>query len=58
MGRLEKQREIAAKIVQKIKEVDFAKENYKQKLLATEQTRQSILDNKLKPKGKLLTKKN
>lgn len=57
MRRLDKQRDIATKIVQKIKEVDFAKENYKQNLLATEKSRQSILDSKLKPKGKLFTKK-
>lgn len=56
-GRLDAQRELAQNIVQRIKEVDTAKEIYQQKLRATEQERQSILDSKLKPKGKLLIKK-
>lgn len=57
-GRLDQQREIARKIVQGIQEVDFAKEFYQQKLDTVENERQNILDNKLKPKGRLLAKKD
>lgn len=55
--RLDCQRQIAQKIVKGIQEVDFAKQRYQSKLLATEEERQSLLDGKLKPKGKLLLKK-
>lgn len=56
-SRVEQQRELARKIIQGIREVDSAKIEYQRKLRATEEERQSILDSKLKPKGKLLTKK-
>lgn len=55
--RVEQQRDLAKKIIQGIREVDSAKIEYKRKLLATEEERQSILNSKLKPKGKLLIKK-
>lgn len=55
--RLIQQRELAKKIVQGIMEVDFAKQEYQRKLIATEEERQSILNSKLRPKGKFLTKK-
>lgn len=56
-GRVEAQREIARKIIQGIREVDSAKEWHQHRLQATEEERKSILDSKLKPKGKLLSKK-
>lgn len=56
--RVELQRDLARKIVQGIREVDSAKVGYQRKLHAKEDERQSILDSKLKPKGKLLTKKS
>lgn len=55
--RVEAQRELAKKIIQGIREVDSAKMAHQQRLQATEEERQSILDSKLKPKGKFLTKK-
>lgn len=57
-NRILKQRDLALKIIRSIKEVDDAKEMHQQRLRATEEERQSILDSKLKPKGKLLTKKH
>lgn len=56
-GRLDRQRVLAQKIVSQIKEVDFAKRLHQENLAATERERQSIIDNKLKPKGNLLLKK-
>ena len=56
-SRVEQQRELARKIIQGIREVDSAKIEYQRKLDAKEEHRQSILDSKLKPKGKLLIKK-
>lgn len=55
--RVEQQRELARNIIQGIREVDSAKVEYKRKLMATEEERQRILDSKLKPKGRLLSKK-
>lgn len=56
-SRVEQQRDLARKIIQGIREVDSAKIGYQQKLRAKEEERHSILNSKLKPKGKLLTKK-
>lgn len=56
--RLDQQLQIARKIVQGIHEVDFAKLEYARKLDAIENERKDILDNKLKPKGRLLSKKD
>ncbi|XP_031625435.1 39S ribosomal protein L52, mitochondrial [Contarinia nasturtii] len=56
-ARLDRQRDIADKIVKGLYEVDFAKELYQNKLRATEEERKQLLDSKLKPKGKLLLKK-
>lgn len=56
--RVEIQRDLAKKIIQGIREVDSAKIGYQQKLKAKEEERQSILNSKLKPKGKLLSKKS
>lgn len=56
-ARLDRQRDLAQKIVKSIKEIDDAKQLYQQKLLATEEERKAILDSKLKPKGKLWAKK-
>lgn len=56
-GRVMQQRELAKKIVEQIKEVDFAKQHHQQRLRAAEEEKQNILDSKLKPKGRLLEKK-
>lgn len=56
-SRVKKQREYAQKIVTAIKEVDFAKERYQRLTKEEADKRQSIIDGKLKPKGKLLLKK-
>lgn len=56
--RLDQQLQIARKIVQGIHEVDFAKREYARKLDAIENERKDILDKKLKPKGRLLSKKD
>lgn len=55
--RVQKQREYAQKIVTAIKEVDFAKDRYQRLTKAEADKRQSIIDGKLKPKGKVLLKK-
>ncbi|XP_055304182.1 39S ribosomal protein L52, mitochondrial [Sitodiplosis mosellana] len=57
-ARLDRQRELAAKIVKNIKELDDAKQMYQQKLVATEEERKAILESKLKPKGRFLAKKD
>lgn len=57
LNRVENQRELARKIIQGIREVDKAKVDYQQKLKGIEEEKQSILNSKLKPKGKLLAKK-
>lgn len=56
--RLDQQLQIARKIVQGIYEVDFAKREYARKLDAVENERKDILEKKLKPKGRLLSKKD
>ena len=52
------QEEYAKKIVIGIRELDFAKERYRQIQNDTQTARQQIIDSKLKPKGdKLLNRK-
>ncbi|PZC78754.1 hypothetical protein B5X24_HaOG217212 [Helicoverpa armigera] len=55
--RIIKQREMAAKIVEMCSELDFAKERYQNMEAEKEQERQSILANRLKPKGTALNEK-
>lgn len=54
---MEKQQEIATKIVTLCSELDFAKERYKQAEEAKEQERQTVMGNRLKPKGQALLQK-
>lgn len=56
--RLDQQLQIVRKIVEGIHEVDFAKHRYARKLDVIEKKRKDILDNKLAPKGRLLSKKD
>lgn len=56
--RLQRQQKIASRIVEGIDEIDFAKERYQKSLHAREQTRQQIVNSKLKPKGILLNEQN
>lgn len=53
-NRIIKQQEIAAKILQLSGEIDFAVERHKQNLQLEKQQVETILKNKLKPKGKAL----
>lgn len=55
--RLDQQLQLAGKIVQGIHEVEFAKREYVRTLDAIEEERKGILDNKLRPKGRLLSEK-
>ncbi|XP_004520622.1 39S ribosomal protein L52, mitochondrial [Ceratitis capitata] len=55
--RLQKQQEIAAKIVTLNGELDFAKKRYARIQAEKNSERENILNNKLKPKGHLLLKK-
>lgn len=52
-----RQREYATEIVEKIKEIDFAKERYQKLQKQKVEEREAILNNKLKPKGIQLLKK-
>ncbi|XP_011879513.1 PREDICTED: 39S ribosomal protein L52, mitochondrial [Vollenhovia emeryi] len=56
-ARLDKQREYAAKIIKLVSEIDHAVERHHRLKEKEKQERQQILDNKLKPKGDLLLKK-
>ncbi|XP_014488844.1 PREDICTED: 39S ribosomal protein L52, mitochondrial [Dinoponera quadriceps] len=53
-ARLDKQREYAARIIELVKEVDFAVERHAKMQEEKMRSRQEILNNKLKPKGDLL----
>ncbi|CAH2039303.1 unnamed protein product, partial [Iphiclides podalirius] len=55
--RMLKNREVAAKIVELSTELDFAKSRHQKLLDAKERERQTILQNRLKPKGNALLKK-
>lgn len=52
-----KNREFASRIVELSAELDFAKSRHQQMLDAKEEEKQTILRNRLKPKGKALRKK-
>ncbi|KAL4721490.1 hypothetical protein ACJJTC_018371 [Scirpophaga incertulas] len=54
--RLMRQRELASKIVESISELDFAKQRYQDMLHAKEEEKQRIINNRLKPKGKVVLK--
>lgn len=54
--RLIKQREIATRIIQLSKEIDYAVERHKNHLEKQEEYKKNILENKLQPKGHLLLK--
>ncbi|XP_072758515.1 large ribosomal subunit protein mL52 [Anoplolepis gracilipes] len=56
-ARLDKQRGYAAKIVKLVGEIDYAVERHAKRQEKETQRRQEILNNKLKPKGDLLLKK-
>lgn len=51
-----RQREMAARIVQLSKELDFAKDRHRSIQEKVVADKQAILDSKLKPKGHLLLK--
>ncbi|EGI61563.1 PREDICTED: 39S ribosomal protein L52, mitochondrial [Acromyrmex echinatior] len=53
-ARLDKQRDYAAKIIKLVGEVDFAVERHTRMQEKEKEKRQTILNNKLKPKGDLL----
>ncbi|EFN76699.1 hypothetical protein EAI_05066 [Harpegnathos saltator] len=54
---MEKQQEYATRIIQLVGEIDSAVERHAKMQEEEKQRRQQILDNKLKPKGDLLLKK-
>ncbi|XP_025161014.1 39S ribosomal protein L52, mitochondrial isoform X1 [Harpegnathos saltator] len=56
-ARMEKQQEYATRIIQLVGEIDSAVERHAKMQEEEKQRRQQILDNKLKPKGDLLLKK-
>ncbi|XP_001360743.4 39S ribosomal protein L52, mitochondrial [Drosophila pseudoobscura] len=54
--RLERQQEIATKIVELSGELEFAKQRYERQRVAAATEKQRIIQNKLKPKGHLMLK--
>lgn len=56
--RIEHQQEIARKMVSAIKELDYAKKRHAEMKASKEAEKKQILENKLKPKGHLLLKKD
>ncbi|KAM0737128.1 Large ribosomal subunit protein mL52 [Formica fusca] len=56
-ARLDRQRNYAARIIKLVAEIDYAVERHAKMQEEEKQRRQQILDNKLKPKGDLLFKK-
>ncbi|CAL1677180.1 unnamed protein product [Lasius platythorax] len=56
-GRLDKQRDYAAKVIKLVGEIDYAVERHAKMQEKEKQRRQQILDSKLKPKGDLLLQK-
>ncbi|XP_014365029.2 39S ribosomal protein L52, mitochondrial [Papilio machaon] len=55
--RMLKQRDFASRIVELSSELDFAKTRHQKMLEAKEEERNTILNNRLKPKGKALLNK-
>lgn len=56
MRRLERQKSAAQEMVEKIREVDFAKQRYAKMQQSEQERRQQLISSKLKPKGALLLK--
>ncbi|XP_055917099.1 39S ribosomal protein L52, mitochondrial [Eupeodes corollae] len=56
--RVQHQQEIARKMVSALKELDYAKQRFVDMKSSKEAEKKRIIDNKLKPKGHLLLKKN
>ncbi|CAH0730017.1 unnamed protein product, partial [Brenthis ino] len=54
--RMLKQQDYATKIVTLCSEIDFAKKRYQDMLNAKEEERRKIISNRLKPKGRALSK--
>lgn len=54
--RMLRQREYAKQIVELSAELDFAKKRYQDMLKAKEEERENIINNRLKPKGKMIKK--